>query len=414
MVTLWHMKLDTTQIFDIVQTASGVQRVHTEVSPLSVEFDIDDQLMNDPASIQVNYGYNSKQVVGPPDTPVAVMTATPNDSSSHTYWRTNPARRLRPCDPNLNVDDPGCGAVDNTFNFQIYVEIPITTTLTVINQPPVVKPLTTTLGVEFYFPYDFTAPTNSDDLEPTALPYGVFHTMVIIPQGFGTPSVGAYKVSYNLAAKKMSLNYFPLTQDMRVAAKAYTGYKAVTSNLAKSGKQWMLHANNKLQPTVEGEDVSSSFKAWRYVRSWLASVGSDGNRIAGYAGAVAPGAANPDWVPDNGPDMFTHEIIAGWIDVPGGPTLPADPKNWPTVRQLDEFVATVLNYPEFGLIYYTVVWDVKPNAYRVRMSQAQSITVDQWCAMKAESNTTPHADESGYASGLPDTGWVNSRGKPTP
>ncbi len=418
MVTLWHMKLETTQVYDVVQTSPGPMQAHTEVAPLSAEFDIDHELMKDPASIEVSYGYNSRLTLGPSDSPAVVKTAAPNDSSSTGSWRTNPARNLRPCDPSLNVSDPGCSDIDNTFNLGVYVEIPVTVTTTPRDKPPTTESTSTGLGVDFFFAYDFTAQTNSDDMTPPGNPYGVFRTMLIIPEGYGTPSVATYKVSYTLTAKQMQLNYFPLTQDARASTNAWGGYSAVTSNLAKSGSSWLLHANNQLQPTVEGEDVSSSFKAWRWVRSWLAGVGVDGTRAA-YAGAAAAGAANPTWVYDNGPDD-SGEVQPGWFDVPGGPQLPADPSAWATVRQLDEFVATVLNYPEFGLLYYLVVWDVKPNAYRIRMYPAQSITVDQWCSIKA--SNSPNIDEGSWqppvadantSSEMIDTGWTDSSGNPT-
>src|SRR5271155_3251704 len=199
MVVLWHMKLVTNQVFDIVQAVPATSQVHTEINALSVEFDINDQLMQDPGSIVLSYGYSSNFKEGPPGQTLVTQVAAPTRTGPTGYWRTNPARNIAPCDPALNVNDAGCSDTENPFSMKVYVEIPITITRTLINQQPaVVPPPNTTLGIEFFFAYDFTLDTWSDDMQPPGIPWSVFHTEVIIPQGYGTPSVATYDVNYTL------------------------------------------------------------------------------------------------------------------------------------------------------------------------------------------------------------------------
>jgi len=81
MVVLWHMKLVTNQVFDIVQPAPDNQQVHTEITALSVEFDINDQLMQDPGSIVVSYGYSSNFQEGPPGEVIVTEVASPGLAS---------------------------------------------------------------------------------------------------------------------------------------------------------------------------------------------------------------------------------------------------------------------------------------------------------------------------------------------
>lgn len=415
MVILWHMQLQTTQVWD--GTVVPDLSVHTEISPLSVEFDIDHQLMSDPPSIQVNYSYSSKETDSQGN---LFATAVPVGSSTPpSYWRTNPARNIETCDPSLNVTDPGAQDIPNSFSLGVFLQVPITLTIYPPGQQPQSKPLGTTLGVDFFFAYDFTQTNQSDTLQPPGQPWGINKTEVIAPTGFSSVSASTYTVTYTLTTKQLALNYTPTNQDMRSSTEGgWSGYSPITSNLAQSGSQWFLHANNQVQPTVDGADVSSDFIIYRWVRSWLAPVGTDGNRSDGYAGAAAPGAAIPSWIDDNMPDD-TGQRRPSWADVPGGPSLPSDPNKWPTVRQLDEFIASVNGYPEFGFIYYLVVWDVMPNAYRIRMYPSQTITADQVCQIKNLS--APYMDEGTWqppiadlnnTSEMIDTGWVDSSGSP--
>jgi hypothetical protein len=431
MVVLWHMQVSTTQIFDIT---SPMQQVHTEISPLTAEFDIDHQLMQDPASITVTYSYNSKETLAGGD---VYATAIPTGTSISPDWRTNPSRNISNCnppEPSVCINDPGCSDQENTFNFGIYVGVPITLTIYPPGADPIPKSLGTGLGVEFYIPYDFTQTNQSGTVQPPGLPYGATYTEVLLPPPGGTGTqVTTYTVDYTLTTKDLELTYTPLNQDISSSTEGgYQGYQTVTPNLASSVSGWRLHANNQLQPTVEGADVTSDFIVWRWVRVWVAPVGSDGNRSAPYAGAVAPGSPNLPWLDDNLPDD-TGQRQPSWNDVPGGPSLPSDPSAWPTVRQLNEFVASVNNYPEFGFLYYIIVMDVMPNAYRVQMFPAQSITADDWCTIK--SLDVPYMDE-GPIDGDPagtktvqppvasasntvssfgiDTGWVDCTGDQLP
>ncbi len=120
----------------------------------------------------------------------------------------------------------------------------------------------------------------------------------------------------------------------------------------------------------------------------------------------------------------------GWVDIPGGPALASDPTKWPSVRQLDGFVASVYQYPEFGLVYYIVVYDVLPNACRVTMYPAQSVTVEQWCSVKSSSapymaeghiagdpagtqTLQPPAASNAATSTAVTSGWTDPSGAPT-
>jgi hypothetical protein len=101
----------------------------------------------------------------------------------------------------------------------------------------------------------------------------------------------------------------------------------------------------------------------------------------------------------------------GWVDVPSAPVLFADPSRWPSVRQIDEFVVSVDRFPEFGFLYYIVVWDVAPNAYRVRAYPARKITIEDWCKLRSAKPSVPEVDDSSQPL---DSGWKNAQGKTTP
>ncbi len=436
MVNLWHVKAQLNLVFDdTVAQPDGfsTQKIHTEVNPLTVEFDLDQNLFADETTFTASYGYSSSSQMQAFGQTTISQTSVPT-GSSYTGLGFVGSRNISICDE--TVVDPNASSIPGSFALQGSIDVPVTETTTPSQNPP--NQTTTALGIQAIVGYDdYNTNTSHDGVVPPTdpFPWTAVHTMFNDPGKAGSISCATNSTTCTVTQKAMTINYFPQNQDVRTLADAYTGYQAVTSTLLNWQPGFKLHANNLLQPTVEGQDVSNSkFYAWRWVRVWTAPLGSDGASRTGKYVKNKPLTNTPDvpsvptgWMYDNGPASGVR--AAGWYDVPMGPTLPANPNNWPAMRQLDEFVASVWQYPEFGFIYYIVVFDSVPNACRVTMYPAQSISLNQWCAMK--SSGVPYVDEgsvTGDPSGTqafqpPDagsssspptsTGWTDSNGNPT-
>ena len=435
MVNLWHVKAQVNWVFDdAVPQPGGVatQNIHTEVDPLSVEFDMDHTMKADPSTFTASYSYNSSykiEVEG-----YVPLSATSVPKGTWTYNTFRGARNIAICDE--SVKDPMGPDTEGAFLVAGVIDVPVTITTTPSRNPP--QSSTTGLGFEMLLAYaDYDTSTEHSTVIPPADPFpsAAVHTIFNDPKEAGKLTFTTNTTSCAITARDLTINYFPQNRDMRQAANSMTGETGITINLARTQTGYFLHANNLLQPTVDGQDVSSSFFTWRWARSWKAPLGSDGGDRTGKYSTGVPVESTPDlpttstgWVFDNAPADGVRD--PGWADIPGGPALGADPSAWPSVRQLDEFVASVYQYPEFGLIYYIVIYEVLPNACRVTMYPAQSITVDEWCQIK--NSSVPYMDEgplptdpegskawqppiasSTSTSTVVTSGWTDSTGNPT-
>jgi hypothetical protein len=437
MVNLWHVKAQLNLVFDDTVTQPDgftSQKIHTEVNPLSVEFDLDQNLFADETTFTASYGYSSSSQMQAFGQTTLSQTSVPV-GTSYTGLGFVGARNINICDDETVVD-PNASDIQGSFALQGSIDVPVTLTTTPSQNGP--NQTTTGLGIQAIVGYDdYNTNTSHDGVLPPAdpFPWTAVHTIFNDPGKAGSLSCSTNTTTCTITQKAMAINYFPQSQDVRVQAKNYTKQKAVNNTLLNMQPGFKLHANNLLQPTVEGQDVSNSgFCAWRWVRVWTAPLGSDGvSRTGQYvSAAVAPPTQNiptvpTGWMYDNAPASGVRDTA--WYDIPMGPSLPANPKKWPAMRQLDEFVASVWQYPEFGFVYYAVTFDSLPNACGLTMYPAQPISLNQWCAMKNSSapymseGAVPGDPQSTQSLQPPDggssasppmsTGWMDSGGNPT-
>ena len=435
MVNLWHVKAQVNWVFDDVVPQPGgyaTQNIHTEVDPLSVEFDMDHTMKADPSTFTASYSYNSSYKIQAGG--LTPLSATSVPTGTWTYTSFVGARNIAICDE--SVKDPMAPDTEGSFLMAGTITVPVTITTTPSRNPP--QSSSTGLGFQMLLAYsDYDTSTTHSTIIPPAdpFPWAAVHAIFNDPNESGKLSFSTNTTGCTVTAGSLAMNYFPQNSDMRRAANSMTGEKGITINLARTQTGYFLHANNLLQPTVDGQDVSGDFYAWRWARVWKAPLGSDGSDRTGQYTSGVPVESTPDlpttssgWVFDNAPAEGVRD--RGWADIPGGPSLGADPSAWPSVRQLDEFVASVYQYPEFGLIYYIVVYDVLPNACRVTMYPAQSITVDQWCQIKSSSapymaegpiagdpastqTWQPPVASNAAASNVVTSGWTDPSGAPT-
>jgi hypothetical protein len=421
-ITLWHVKVQSTQVFDITnnQPAPAVTAIHTEVNPLTLEFDVDHQLQIDPTSVQATYVYTSDLKYSMAGMTMYTESSRP-PGKTFTFLQATAGRNLKPCsgaDPYLNVparpgdpDPAGFATIDNTFRIAASIDVP-TTLITTSITGPLVKNADTALGLQVDVQYDPTQTTNNSTLPPTGVPWAAIHTAFNVPSGQGVSTV-TNAAACTITAKALGLTYIPSPTDVRANTdSSWASYAKISENLMSGGGNYVVHANNQVRPTVAGQDVSAQFKIYRYVRSWMAALGADGKRAGDYGVTATIGTA-PDWLFDNG-DGNGNVTAGGWYDIPGGPLLPADPTKWPRVRQIDEFVSSVYQFPEFGFLYYFVIWDIFPNAYRVRTYPARTITLNQWCAMRKSPSAQPTVDDTTYQGADPvDSQWRDAKGQTT-
>ncbi len=308
------------------------------------------------------------------------------------------ARNLQLCDSALNTVDNPNNQTPKTFYLDVEADLTVTETITTMNNPtPTTQSNSTGVGDGFSIPYDYTSQTQQGTLTPTALPRGVYHSLFTLDQGMSTPSVAKNSIQYTLTTKQLDLKYSlaPIDNIMDISITRFNDYKEVggSANLATNDSSWMLHGNNQVTVTVEGQDVSSSFATLRFMRVWTAPLASkkpvNGNKNS-------KPLSSGGWAVDttgNGPS---------WLDVPGE-LLTAAPAKWSAERYLAEFVVTVDKFPEFGMLYFNVTCDTVPGSYRVAMTDAVKITANQWCTIKSSA-----APFSASGSGVFDSGWKSA------
>src|ERR1051326_6870520 len=95
-VVIWHVTVDCTQIYDINKGPNAVMQIHTDVNPLSLEFDIDHTLSVDPKSIKATYQYASTLKFVGGGQVMEQDDCKPTGKSVKAKWATV-GRNLRPC-----------------------------------------------------------------------------------------------------------------------------------------------------------------------------------------------------------------------------------------------------------------------------------------------------------------------------
>jgi hypothetical protein len=185
----------------------------------------------------------------------------------------------------------------------------------------------------------------------------------------------------------LSLDYHPLLErDLRHYpgnAKG-TSLHGIAPNLATDHKHtWFIHGNSLFDVLKNGQKANAKFTTQRYDRGWQGPLNADGSQ-----GALV---VKVPWEKD-GDSKF---------DVPGE-ILALPPDQWPSERQLQEFVVGIKRHKNAGYWYFTVVVDTQPCQYRVTMSQAEHITGAEYRLLRVSEEPFGTTVQ-----GTVSTGWVN-------
>ena len=200
------------------------------------------------------------------------------------------------------------------------------------------------------------------------------------------------KMKVTMKRKPLKLEYQPLKTDLIRSVPRGEGYSPdASSSYAKGKGGWFIHGNSRVQVMVDGKDATTSFSITRFIADSIQSIDRTGRRV----GQIRSGAWHLD----------TEAVGGLWVDVPGQ-HLVDPPHKWPQQRYMQEYLVGARGFPEFGGLYFIVVIDTKPKAYRVRMYPAQTVSIAQWCAIKARTNPYRNEDSSGSTV---DTDWQTVR-----
>lgn len=363
-------------------------KTRLEVRPPSkLVFDINNKLRGDTESLNAQYTFTL--TFRDPKSTAPARSDTVGRGHQLQWADISVSRRLEFCDAELNVADEGGPeeAPPGSFFLSASVTFPVKVTTTCCN-PPLISRTDAEGGIAeaFHFNYDFTQREHEERQKelPTEELREQWNREV------------RRTVSYRLSTKPLALKYMPMKKDMRSVSGRYTGYKHLSGNFAKDdvSKSSFVHGNSQIQVLVEGRDVTRSFILWRYARFSRAGLSPNKQPTGPYT------SARPPWVDDN-PQRRPDE----WVDTPG--SISSQPPNrWPRERGLYEFVAGVHRFPEFGLLYFVVVIETVPNEYRVRMYDAEAITIERWCEIKKSDR--PYQDERTRSPAI-DSGWQRAR-----
>jgi hypothetical protein len=241
------------------------------------------------------------------------------------------------------------------------------------------------------FPYDY----NETSFNPPEVDGPQMQTSAPNPMpGMGAilnpPTVPA-KMKVTLKRKPLKLEYQPVETDMAKTTPTGQTWSPVTANHARDGGWWVIHGNSRTKVMVDGKDATASFEITRFITDSIQRIDSNGKRIGKIR--TAP------WTLD------TKAVGGLWIDVPGQ-RVKTPPSKWPEERYMLEFLVGVEKFPEFGGLYFIVVIDTKPNWYRVRMYPAKTVSIREWCNIKARKSPYQNEDNSGTPL---DTDWQRVR-----
>jgi hypothetical protein len=203
--------------------------------------------------------------------------------------------------------------------------------------------------------------------------------------------VGTAKGTIKRAATE--LIYTPLATDM-IGTDGVSRGSTYTSRpthffASDAGGGCMIHGNSSIAVMLDGSDVGSRFSTNRWQREQSWALKPDGSRGA----VLEPSAGFIDDHPDDSPS---------WSDVPGA-ILPKTKMSTAT-RTLQEYLVSARRYPEFGFLYFIVVVEYRARQYRVRMSNAWSISAQDWIQIK--SSAGPYKDETSGGPFPIDSGWT--------
>jgi len=165
----------------------------------------------------------------------------------------------------------------------------------------------------------------------------------------------------------LTLEYIATDADLSTFTAKGKGYSNHPSHFLASGPGQLIHGNSIIKVMQNGEDCSSAWPTWRYMRIWEMSPTSD---LKAFSGKVAF-----NWHDDN------LSKIPNWLDCPGCLNI-APLAGGAGQCFLLEFVAAVLNKPDAGALYFYVIVRGNTAQYRVQMSNAKSIAFAKWPEIK--------------------------------
>ncbi|HTO88063.1 MAG TPA: hypothetical protein VMR54_11125 [Thermoanaerobaculia bacterium] len=143
--------------------------------------------------------------------------------------------------------------------------------------------------------------------------------------------------------------------------------------LARDGDNFFVHGNNRIEVWCDGKDTTDSWgmsplAIYRVWRVWEAPLGLDGRSRTG---AYTKGGEANQYFSNDG------SLKQSWADVPGQ-AMPRDRSQRKNQRHLIEFFVGVADRPDAGGLYFNVVIDETPDAFRVSMHKEKRFNADQW------------------------------------
>lgn len=186
----------------------------------------------------------------------------------------------------------------------------------------------------------------------------------------------------------------PGATDLLAKTKLASSFTAITNTLAvddpTSVAQVYMHGNSNVVAKQGGADVSDRWAVFRMKRVWqrpLSPNPTSSDPIGGPTGPYVEGGGLLKMAPDS------EEKPAGdWVDCVGW-ILPKRVDFYE--RSLHEFGVSAQDYTthkvrdDSGGFYVSVIIDLSPQWYRIRMSQAVTLTSAQWKAARGLGGTSP-------------------------
>ncbi len=430
---LWHMTLSIAKMYE---TDTGTidsfplemtSRVYLkdDLSSLNLAFDVDDKLKADKAGMQADYRWlhdEKKYANGN----VIAKTEGDDNGQELTDWEIGLKRHIQLWDRNTrrNLDETAQRKViiydyddaeaalfqalspadamahieqpPDTVRLDYRVTIPARATSTDVlsGKPPENFKMEQGYRDSLTLDYKFYEKKNQET--DKKLPLEMKKNLDIVTKEKN-------EISYALSLKDLKIEYTPTDKNLLPETNTWQDYSKVSDNLGKFDEaNWLLHANSRAKVFVGGREATDAFVIFRLARVASAPLDKNGIRVAEYKNIVSSGI----WLYDNNLNESGY-----WIDTPSQ-KLDVTPKSWPRMRRLYQFIISVDRFPEFGFLYYIVVIDTLPNAYRVWMYDALPVPYET--AGIIINKKEPHMDETNSKKAVVDSKWCDSTGHPIP
>lgn len=353
-------------------------KVHSVMNntPLEMEFEVDKngQICGE---LKIANTFDLDQDAKADQFEIYSATGKLNQSTDYTAAEVKTGREIKIEDERLAAKGVSGEQPDRTFgvDFNLGFDVPTKYTMKIpFVPPPADSQLSQTYKDIAYFDYDYTRITNTAASWELQLPDAVTKIFTNINARTYTAEATITRKDWWLRQNIKSSSVRTPTSKAPTKGGTWVDLdKDPNATYDPEGGGLLLHGNVTFDLAGAPANTIEQFNTVRDMRVWNKKPGGSDPGF----GELQPW--HDDCLGDQ-PNTFRPS----WFDLPGN-LYPLEHKadNLPNEIYLAEFLWAVQSYPEFGMLYYYVMIETKPNYYRLYVSPAVNVSEKQWEALRS-------------------------------